>query len=806
MVNKFTQKAQMALSAALSAAEELGHSYIGTEHLLLGLMSQKESIAARILTLRGADEKKLRQSIIDYMGIGTKSPVSAEDMTPRLRHIIENASLEAQQGKIRYVGTEHLLVSLINRRDSVAVRLLEAEGVSCSEVKSDLAAYLGSAPHRQSEELSADDSGSSKKGKKQTLLLYGRDLTELAAQGKCDPVLCRERETERLIRILCRRSKNNPCIIGDPGVGKTAVVEGLAERIARGDVPAELCDKKIITLDISSMIAGAKYRGEFEDRIKGVIEEVRQNPSIILFVDEMHIMVGAGAAEGAIDASNILKPALARGEIRMIGATTPDEYRTHIEKDSAFERRFQPLRLEEPTEGQALDILYGLRSKYEKHHGITISDQAIEAAVRLSVRYIHDRFLPDKAIDLIDEAAAKARLCAPQGSKALLSDRLALEQEEAIKHGDFVTAAQIGEARRAKSAGTALLLHEQCDVEEASAELTLTAEDIAALVGEQTGIPTQSLLSSELQRLNKLEEQLKERILGQDNAISALAGAIRRGRTGLADPHRPTGSFLFLGSTGVGKTELCRALACTLFEGTDCLVKLDMSEYMEKHSVSKLIGSPPGYVGYGEGGMLTEKIRRRPYCVVLFDEIEKAHPDVFNLLLQILEDGKLTDSSGRSVDFSSTVIIMTSNLLSSAELTRRSVGFGATNENTQASIRTSKKLTEHFSPELLNRIDEIILFSPLNEKELASICKNLISELSHRAQSIGIELIVAEPVYTLIAKKAFSADPQGGARALRREISERIESRLAEYIISGTAHKGTEINISLLDGSIHWQI
>ncbi len=768
MVNKFTQKAQLALNEALSAAEELGHSYVGTEHLLLGLMIQKESIAARILTLRGAKEKQLRQSIIDYVGIGTKSPVSAENMTPRLRYIIENASKEAERTKTRYVGTEHLLLSLMNRRDSVGVRLLEAEGILATDIKSDLAAYLGSSPNRVREEYETD----SKKSKKQTLLLYGRDLTELAAKGKCDPVLCRDKETERLIRILCRRSKNNPCIIGDPGVGKTAVVEGLAQRIASGNVPPQLCDKKIITLDISSMLAGAKYRGEFEDRIKGVIEEVRQNPSIILFVDEMHIMVGAGAAEGAIDASNILKPSLARGEIRMIGATTPDEYRTHIEKDSAFERRFQPLHLEEPTEEQALCILRGLKSGYEEHHGVALSEDALQAAVHLSVRYIHDRFLPDKAIDLIDEAAAKLKLSEPP-SEELNRKMLAASQEEAIKSGDFERASLIGEERRRQSASVALLPH---------AVPTLTAEDIAALVSEQTGIPAVSLEENELKRLRSLEAELKARVIGQDNAVNAVASAIRRSRTGLSSPNRPTGSFLFLGSTGVGKTQLCRALADILFDGDSSLIKLDMSEYMEKHSISKLIGSPPGYVGYGEGGFLTEKLRRRPYCVVLFDEIEKAHPDVFNLLLQILEDGRLTDSLGRSVDFSSAVIVMTSNILSSAELSRRVLGFGESPQDAD-SLRKNKKLSEYFSPELLNRIDEIILFSPLGVSQLTTICKQQLDELCDRAKASGLSISIEPSVYELIASRAHQLDQQGGARSLRREITAQIESPLSEYII-----------------------
>ncbi len=795
MVNKFTQKAQSALEAALSFSRELGHSYIGTEHLLLGLLTQKESIASRILTLRGADEKSIKKSIIDYVGIGSVGSVGADDMTPRLRVIIENAALEAQKSRVRYVGTEHLLCALMNRCDSIAVRLLEAEGISSSEIKSDLAAYLGSAPTRQREEFGKEEDG--KKSKKQNLLLYGKDLTALAADGKCDPVLCREKETERLIRILCRRGKNNPCIIGEPGVGKTAVVEGLAERIVSGNVPPELCDKRIITLDISAMIAGAKYRGEFEDRIKGVAEEVKQNPNIILFVDEMHIMVGAGAAEGAIDASNILKPALARGELRMIGATTPDEYRTHIEKDAAFERRFQPVFLEEPTEAQARDILHGLRERYETHHGICISDSAIDSAIELSARYIHDRFLPDKAIDLIDEASAKLKLSSQLDKPHVNTLQLAECQEEAIRSGDFSSAARIGALRRENASRSSTLLAEP------PSSITLKSEHIASLISEQTGIPEENLLCTELQRLGTLEARLSEKIIGQEKAISVIASAIRRGRSGLSETSRPIGSFLFLGSTGVGKTELCRVIADALFLGSDSLIKLDMSEYMEKHSISKLIGSPPGYVGYGEGGMLTEKIRRHPYSVVLFDEIEKAHPDIFNLLLQILEDGHLTDSMGRQVDFSSTVIVMTSNLLSTSDIQRTKLGFREQNLISE-DARTNKKLGEYFSPELLGRIDEIVIFSSLGKHELSLIAARKLSELFDRAENVGFKIEASDDVYSLIAKKALASDPHGGARAVRRCITELVEDPLARFITDGSISRGDGVHIGTADDEIIW--
>ena len=785
MVNKFTQKAQGALSSALRIAEELGHSYIGTEHLLLGLISQKESIAARILVLRGASEAKLKKGVIEYMGVGSKSSISTNDMTPRLHLIIENAAREAEKNRAGYVGTEHLLSALLNRRDCVALRLLEEQGVSVSEIRADLAAFIGSAPSRAKEGQARSDE-QTKKSKKSPLYSFGKDLTELAREGKTDPVLCRDTETERLIRILCRRTKNNPCLIGEPGVGKTAIVEGLAERIATGKVPPELCEKKIITLDISSMIAGAKFRGEFEDRIKGVIEEVKNDPTIILFVDEMHIMVGAGAAEGAIDASNILKPSLARGEIRMIGATTPQEYRTHIEKDSALERRFQPVRLEEPSAEEAVSILCGLRERYEKHHNITITDEAIHAAVRLSVRYINDRFLPDKAIDLIDEAAAKLKLCSATISSKSVAELLESEKEEAIKQGDFSKAADISLKEIEQRQGSSVLLLEKSQEERP----TLNADDIASVVSEQTGIPCNNLLLSDSRKLSDLEQILSARIIGQRQAVHALSSAIRRGRAGFGNAKRPTGSFLFLGGTGVGKTELCKVLADALFDSKNSLIRLDMSEYMEKHSVSKLIGAPPGYVGYGEGGLLTEKVRRRPYSVVLFDEIEKAHPDVFHILLQILEDGTLTDSSGRITDFSSTVIIMTSNLIVSEDAATRTLGFcDSVNDPQRIDIRKNKKLQDLFKPEFLGRIDEIILFSSLGESELLEIAKLMLDDLLKHAEEAGISIEIDSSVAAALAKKCIAEHKGMGARPLRRQITELIENPLAERMIDGSVKR-----------------
>jgi ATP-dependent Clp protease ATP-binding subunit ClpC len=780
MANKFTQKAEGVLAAARSFACELGHSYIGTEHLLYALATQKDSISSRILLSKGADAKKLRQSVIDYMGVGSESVISSEDMTPRLRRIIESAAEESTRSSTRFIGTEHLLIALINQRDAIGTRLLEAEGIIISELKSELAAYLGSAPYRATNTQRSTEEDN-KKSKKSVLLQFGKDLSALAVEGKLDPVIGRDSETERLTRILCRRQKNNPCIIGDPGVGKTAVVEGLAVRISEGRVPIELCNKRIITLDLPAMIAGAKYRGEFEERMRGVIEEVKRDPNVILFIDEVHMLVGAGAAEGAIDAANILKPPLARGELHIIGATTLEEYRTHIEKDSALERRLQPLALSEPTEREAIEILEGLRESYERHHKIKISDSAISAAVRLSIRYITDRHLPDKAIDLLDEAAAKLHI--------ELEDRIGQEdvgelamlkrqKEVAISERSFDVAKDI--ARRERE-----LMHSSVALIESPRRLIeeLSEEDVAAVVTEQTGIPCHAILDDEIQRLSSLEDSLSKKVIGQERAIRAVSNAIRRGRTGLCAPNRPTGSFLFLGSTGVGKTELCRALAEELFESPDALLKLDMSEYMEKHNVSKLIGAPPGYVGYGEGGILTERIRRRPYSVILLDEIEKAHPDVLNLLLQIIEDGVLTDGSGRKTYFSNAVIIMTSNLLSHADCSHRVLGFSDGESSEKQDIRQERKLREFFKPEFLNRIDEIVLFEELDVTALTNIARIMIKELRDRAAAVDVNLEISDEVAKYIANKCIKKNRELGARPLRRELTDLVETPLSHLLL-----------------------
>ncbi len=777
MANRFTQKAQSALQNALNTAKNMGHGYVGSEHLLLGILEEADSIAARILTMHGAEHIRLQKAMIDYMGVGSPSSITSADMTPRLREIIESASFESSRAGGRFVGTEHLLSALLNRRECVAVKLLESDGVSLSDVKSELAAYIGTSPAKCRSAHSEEDG---KKAKKNGLAAFSKDLTAMAREGKTDPVLCREAETERLIRILCRRQKNNPCLVGEPGVGKTAVVEGLAERIARHDVPPELDGKKILTLDLPSMLAGAKYRGEFEDRIKNVIEEARKDRDIILFVDEMHIMVGAGSAEGAIDASNILKPALSRGEIRMIGATTPAEYRAQIEKDAAFERRFQPLNIPEPSEEDAERMLLGVRQKYESHHKIAISDEAISAAVRLSVRYINDRFLPDKALDLIDEASARLRLSERTESLLPVSRATLSEQkEEAILEGNFELALKISQEEKAEGRRSGVLCLEEND-----SRSTLTADDIARVISEQTGIPCQSLLEGESIKLRELERELSDKIIGQSAAVRAVANAVKRGRIGLAREHKPICSFLFLGESGVGKSALCQALASALFESRDALVRFDMSEYSEKHSVAKLIGAPPGYVGYKDGGLLTQRVRRQPYCVLLFDEIEKAHADIYDLLLQILEDGRLCDSDGRACDFSNTIVIMTSNILTSHDISRRKMGFfdGESSEGGEDLSRNAK-LREYFRPEFINRIDEIILFNSLGVAELEKIAQGFLRELCGRAEKLGILLSPDANIARRLAERVTTSHADLGARPLRREVTASIETPLSEFLL-----------------------
>ncbi len=810
MSNKFTQKAQNSLQRAMSLAREMGHTYIGSEHLLLGLLTEEHSISARLLTAKGADAERLKKTIIEISGLGAPSFVSPSDMTPRARKIIENAASESFRSGARYIGTEHLLLALLEERDSVGVRLLEADGIIAAELKKDVSLYLGCAAEQEkrSPEKSAPDDKLKIRGAP-TLSTYGRDLTEQARAGRVDPVIGRERETDRVIRILSRRTKNNPCLLGEPGVGKTAVVEGLAMRIAEGSVPESLRNRRIVTLDISSMIAGAKYRGEFEERMKKVMDEAAKNPDLILFIDELHVIIGAGAAEGAVDAANIIKPALARSELQIIGATTLSEYRAHIERDAALERRFQSVTLEEPSAEQSIRILHGLREKYETHHKIKISDEAIDAAVRLSIRYIPDRFLPDKAIDLIDEAASAVRIASfsPEAPLRSLEEELAAlrkQKEDAVLRQAFEEAATVRDREQ-----TVLQKMQDLQEDEASDDAialpSVKAADVADVVTAWTGIPLHRLLEDEGRKLLCLEETLSRSVIGQESATRELATAIRRGRMGLGDPRRPIGSFIFLGQTGVGKTELAKALATALFGSERAIIRLDMSEYMEKHSVSRLIGAPPGYVGYEEGGQLTEKVRRRPYSVVLFDEIEKAHSDVFNLLLQVLEDGVLSDSQGRSVDFSNTVIIMTSNLGTNRGETHKILGFsdGETGEWKKQEEEMLTALKERFRPEFLNRIDEVILFRPLSKENLAKIAEQLLDEVGKRATELGVTLTFSREVSLLLSEDAYRK--KSGARPLRRAVIRKIEDPLSSKLLEGSVKKGDSLRVAVSDGEIDFQ-
>ncbi len=813
MANRFTQKAQNALNLSLRFASEMGHTYIGSEHLLMGLIKEETGVAAHYLSERGATLEKVKNAVTQMAGVGSPTSVSAADMTPRTKNIIEASLYESQRGGQDYIGTEHLLLALLGERDCVAVRILESLGVSVSDLRGELTSFLGSATSERSGG-NARFGGSGKAGDAKsgldatpTLKSHGRDLTALAREGKIDPIIGRDTETERVIQILSRRTKNNPCLIGEPGVGKTAVVEGLAQRIVAGDVPENLREKTIVTLDIASMIAGAKYRGEFEERFKNVMEEVRQNPHLILFIDEIHTIIGAGAAEGAVDAANIIKPALARGEMQVIGATTISEYRKHIEKDAALERRFQSVMVGEPNKDEALQILKGLRDKYEAHHKLKISDDALEAAVTLSVRYIADRYLPDKAIDLIDEAASRLRIrtrTSPPDLKELEDKigELAKEKEEAISAQEFERAAALRDSEQKL----------KTEFEEKKAEwertqdqsdLNVSASDIADVVTQWTGIPVNKLLEEESDKLLKLDSLLKSRVIGQDTAVEAVSRAIRRGRMGLKDPRRPVGSFIFMGPTGIGKTELAKALAEVMFGSSNAMIRLDMSEYMEKHSVSKLIGSPPGYVGFEEGGQLTERIRRKPYSVVLFDEIEKAHPDVFNILLQVLEDGILTDSQGRHVDFRNTVIILTSNVGAGELRATASLGFAAEsakNDREAQQGRMMNALKGTFRPEFLNRIDDIIIFNSLEQADIEKIATLMLSDVGKRIEDLNIQITFHPSVAELLAKEGF--DPTYGARPLRRAVVRMVEDAFSTEMLEGKIQAGDRIEASAEDGKI----
>ena len=789
----FTQKANTALNLALTSAQEMGHTYVGTEHILLGLIKENTGVAAVVMNECGLTEEKLYEHITQSIGKGDFTALTPDDFTPRTKRVMQMAVINSAKMGHNYVGTEHLLISILSERDSYAVRFLNELSVNPTSIVTALKASL-------SDENSNDDnppigygekgSHNSKKSDTKTLSQYGRDLTESAHKGEIDPVIGRDNEINRIIQILSRRTKNNPVLIGEPGVGKTAVAEGLALKIAEGEVPEHLKSKRVFSLDLTSMIAGTKYRGDFEDRIKNAIDEVKKSDDIILFIDELHTIIGAGSAEGSADAANILKPSLARGDFQVIGATTLEEYRKYIEKDAALERRFQPVTVGEPSKDEAVQILKGLKDRYEAHHKVKISDEAIESAVELSSRYIADRYLPDKAIDLIDEAASKVRLSsltAPPEIKELEEKVEALEQEKssAVQEQDFERAAKIrDEQKDAKNRLTKL--KDEWKEKSGSINGVVTKEDIAVIISDWTKIPVVELTKEESTRLLNMENILHERVVGQHEAVTAVAKAIRRGRVGIKDPNRPMGSFIFLGPTGVGKTELCKALASAMFGDENAMLRLDMSEYMEKHTVSRLVGSPPGYVGYEEGGQLTEKVRRKPYSVVLFDEIEKAHPDVFNMLLQILEDGRLTDSQGRTVDFKNTVIIMTSNVGARLIVDKQqSLGF-TQNSTENANIKETviAELKKVFRPEFLNRVDDIIVFSKLSKDEIKEIAKKMLNNLSKRLSDIGVNISFTDKVVEKIADEGF--DDTYGARPLRRAIVSNIEDKLSEKLLDNT--------------------
>lgn len=798
--NSFTQKANDVLNLAIKAAENFGHAYIGSEHILIGVLKENTSYGAELLTEKGVTLDKIEELIKENTGVGNATALSPNDFTPTAKRVLEVSFQLARSMRNSFVGTEHLLLALLRESDSGAVKLLNACGVEAESFTEELVNDLA----RPNAEFRGSKSGKKGKSNTPTLDEFGTDLTEKAANGGIDPVIGREKEIERVIQILSRRTKNNPCLIGEPGVGKTAIAEGLALKIVKDEVPELLSGKKIVALDLTSMVAGTKYRGDFEERIKKAMDEVKNAKNVILFIDEVHTLIGAGAAEGAVDAANILKPALARGEIQVIGATTIDEYRKNIEKDAALERRFQSVMVGEPTEEETVEILKGLRDKYEAHHKVKISDEAIETAVKMSSRYIADRFLPDKAIDLIDEAASRVRLkafTAPPNLKSMEQEIKRLEQEKAsaVKSQDFEAAAKI----RDKEKELQTLLDEEKEKWKnlSGKEIKeVSTEDIANVVSSWSGIPVTQLTKEESERLLNMEKILHERIVGQDKAVSAVAKAIRRGRVGIKNPNRPLGSFIFLGPTGVGKTELCKSLAEAMFGSEDAIIKLDMSEYMEKHTVSKLIGSPPGYVGFEEGGQLTEKIRRKPYSVVLFDEIEKAHPDVFNMLLQILEDGVLTDSKGRKVSFKNAIIIMTSNVGASKITNNQSaLGFGDnTDENLNIEELVMEDLKKTFKPEFLNRIDEIIVFNRLEKDDIKEIAKRMLKTLTKRLAEMDIKLSFTDEAISAIADAGF--DNVYGARPLRRAIQQKIEDPLSELMLEKEVASGGSYVADFKDG------
>ena len=806
MQKRFTRQAENALLLAKKAAQSLKHTYIGTEHILIGLLREKDGTAGRILEEFHVEEEQLSSLIQKLIAPpDTLAPERPPEYSPRARRLIESAVSEASAQKEEKAGTEHILLAMLKETDSVATRLLHTMGVNIQKLYAAVLAAMGVEGESGAEGMQTARTLKNRKGSGTPVLdQYSRDLTAMAAEGKQDPVVGRDREIARLIQILSRRTKNNPCLVGEPGVGKTAIAEGLAQKIVSGMVPDTVKNKRVVVLDLSGMVAGSKYRGEFEERIRNVVNEVRENRGVLLFIDELHTIIGAGGAEGALDASNILKPSLSRGEIQLIGATTLEEYRKYIEKDAALERRFQPVTVEEPTEEEALEILKGLRPYYEKHHGVVIEDSALEAAVKMSVRYITDRFLPDKAIDIIDEAASKVQIGgyrASAGTEPLeqeIRDAEA-EKEEAIKHADIEKAR---EARRRQNEAKEKLEKYRIREERKNKRkpLTVTENSVADIVSDWTKIPVQRLTEGETKRLAHLEKELHKRVIGQDEAVKAVAQAVKRGRVGLKDPSRPIGSFLFLGPTGVGKTELSKALAEAVFGSEQAMIRVDMSEYMEKHSVSKLIGSPPGYVGYDEGGQLSEKVRRNPYSVLLFDEIEKAHPDVFNILLQVLDAGHITDAHGRKVDFKQTIIIMTSNAGAQAIIEPKKLGFMSGEDEKQDYERMKSNVMEEvrrlFKPEFLNRIDEIMVFHTLNKQHIRKIVSLLLKNLENRCQEqMDIRLKITDSVKDYLAEAGF--DSKYGARPLRRAIQTKLEDTLANEILEGKIKRGDTVKVQL---------
>ena len=806
--NKFTPRAEESLRLAQEAAQDMGHDYVGCEHLLLGLLREEEGIAHRVLTEYGLTDEMISGILRHNVGQGTSGDAPSQGLTPRAKSVIELAVGESHRMGAGYIGTEHLLMGLLREGSNMAVRILRTVGVDPRKMYASVQQKLSeSSPHTVTSGTSTPNKENKKTGK--TLEEFTRDLTEAARQGKLDPVIGRDKEIQRVVQILSRRTKNNPVLIGEPGVGKTAIAEGLAQRIASADVPEELLNKKLLSLDLSGMVAGTKYRGEFEERIKNALDEVKKDGNVILFIDELHTIVGAGSAEGAVDAANIIKPALGRGEIRVVGATTLNEYRKYIEKDAALERRFQPVTVGEPSAEDTVAILKGLRDKYEAHHKLTITDEALEAAVSLSRRYINDRFLPDKAIDLMDEAASQVRMKAESASPDLksLEEKIAAlhrEKAEAITAQDYEKAAQLRDIEKNYT--------DQVEIERdnwrrklSQNRGTVTADDIANVVAGWTGIPVNRLTEDESLRLLRLEETLHQRVVGQDEAVTAVARAIRRGRVGLKDPKRPIGSFLFLGPTGVGKTELCKALAEAMFGDENAMIRIDMSEYMERHTVSRLVGSPPGYVGHEEGGQLTEKVRRKPYSVVLFDEIEKAHEDVWNILLQILEDGRLTDNTGRTVSFKNTIIVMTSNAGAHDIGEGRAMGFGskaladATNYNAMKDA-VMKAVKDVFRPEFINRVDELIVFHPLTEVEIRAIAGMMLGQVASRLKERAIALTWDDEVVEKLAREGY--DVKFGARPLRRLIQRTVEDTLSEELLGGKIALGDRVRLKVADGKI----